>query len=168
MHSKNRESALKNLSSDLEAAAQKMDVESAVCVWEHCIHKNPKVQWWQFGKGSVPISAGRAGFWILFHGQTVTAMRGPALCERSPTQWGLGSLSVPGRKGLCIPRKEKLLFVSVRAYPKLSLLSLWIKGNGNINLWLKKKKWKGAIWQKFSEAIEMETSVCQKRWKKWY
>lgn len=42
MHSKNRESALKNLSSDLEAADQEMDVESAVCVWWHCINKNPK------------------------------------------------------------------------------------------------------------------------------
>lgn len=33
MHSKNRESALKNISSDLEATAQEMDVDSAVCVW---------------------------------------------------------------------------------------------------------------------------------------
>lgn len=44
MHSKKKESALKNLSSDLEAAAQEMHVESAVCVWYHCINKNPKVQ----------------------------------------------------------------------------------------------------------------------------
>lgn len=33
MHSKNRESALKNPSSEVDAAAQEMDVESAVCVW---------------------------------------------------------------------------------------------------------------------------------------
>lgn len=81
----------------------------------------------------------RAGFCKFFHGRTE-----PCPVQEAPTQWGLGSLSVQqfyvsGRKGLCIPGKEKLFFCSVRVYLQLSLLSVWVKGNGNINLSMIKK-----------------------------
>lgn len=62
---------------------------------------------------------------------------------------GLGSLSVqqfyvPGGKGLCISRKEKLLFVLLGVYLQLSLLPIWITGNDNINLSMIKTKLKGS------------------------
>lgn len=146
MHSKNRESALKK-SLQWSRGCWSRNGCGISCVYGGIALTKilNAIVTWDFGKGSVQIWAGRAGFCTPFHGQTVPAVRSPALCKRPLAQWGLGSLSVqqfcvPGGKGLRIPRKEKWLFVSVRVYPQLSLLSVWIKGNGNINLCMIKKK----------------------------